>query len=373
MNFKVIKEDSETRARVGVIEVNGIEIETPIFMPVGTQATVKTLSSDDVWDLGYRIILSNTYHLYLRPTVKVIEKAGGLHRFMNWKGGILTDSGGFQVVSLSDFADIDDEGVKFRSHIDGSKHYFTPEKVVQIQTAFGSDIVMVLDEPVPAGTGKYYTRIAKNRTTLWAERSLREFEKIADRNKQSIFGIVQGGFFDDLRKESAEEVTSMNFDGYAVGGLSVGEDKETTYRILDFTVPLLPDSKPRYLMGVGTPVDILRAVASGIDMFDCVFPTRGARNGLLFTSFGRLNARASYLKEDFSPPDPECDCYLCRNYTRAYLRHLFNAGEILALRLATIHNLYFFNRLMSDIRSAIKGGYFSDFFKESIKNFSPDI
>jgi len=389
MKFSIIKESKNSASRVCKIDIGGIEVETPVFMPVGTQATVKSLDSDEVKELSNNIILSNTYHLYLRPGIEVIEEAGGLHSFMNWDRLILTDSGGFQVFSLKDLVKVDDEGVQFKSHIDGSSHFFSPEKVVELQLRMGSNIIMPLDEPVSPEANPEQTKIALQRTHKWAKKSLETFKKLkvniprkevkSFNNKDTIerirnenyhFGIVQGGFSKELRKESVEFICSLDFDGFAIGGLSVGEEKEKTYEILNYTASLMPKEKPRYLMGVGTPEDIIIAVENGIDMFDCVFPTRAGRRGLFFTSIGRINIRNKKYEKDFSKPDPNCDCYTCRNYSRAYIRHLVKAEEILAYRLVTIHNLYFFKKLMEQIRESIKNDSFHDLKKSILETFN---
>ena len=389
MKFSIIKESKTSASRVCKIDIGGIEVETPVFMPVGTQATVKSLDSDEVKELSNNIILSNTYHLYLRPGIEVIEEAGGLHSFMNWDRLILTDSGGFQVFSLKDLVKVDDEGVQFKSHIDGSSHFFSPEKVVELQLRIGSNIIMPLDEPVSPEANPEQTKIALQRTHKWAKKSLETFKKLKGniprkevksfnnkdtieriRNENYHFGIVQGGFSKELRKESVEFICSLDFDGFAIGGLSVGEEKEKTYDILNYTASLMPKEKPRYLMGVGTPEDIIIAVENGIDMFDCVFPTRAGRRGLFFTSIGRINIRNKKYEKDFSKPDPNCDCYTCRNYSRAYIRHLVKAEEILAYRLVTIHNLYFFKRLMEQIRESIKNDSFHDLKKSILETFN---
>ncbi len=389
MKFSIIKESKTSASRVCKIEIGGIEVETPVFMPVGTQATVKSLDSDEVKELSNNIILSNTYHLYLRPGIEVIEEAGGLHSFMNWDKLILTDSGGFQVFSLKDLAKIDDEGVQFKSHIDGSYHFFSPEKVVELQLRMGSNIIMPLDEPVSPQENQEQTKAALQRTHKWAKRSLETFKKLKGNvprkevknfnNKESIerirdenyhFGIVQGGFIKELREESVEFICSLDFDGFAIGGLSVGEEKEKTYEILNYTASLMPKEKPRYLMGVGTPEDIIIAVENGIDMFDCVFPTRAGRRGLFFTSIGRINIRNRKYEKDFSKPDPNCNCYTCRNYSRAYIRHLVKAEELLAYRLVTIHNLYFFKKLMEQIRESIKNDSFHELKKSILDTFN---
>ncbi|MCX8028462.1 MAG: tRNA guanosine(34) transglycosylase Tgt [Brevinematales bacterium] len=367
MEFRVLYKSTKSKARVGEIVIGSIVIPTPVFMPVGTQASVKTLSSEEVSELSNGIILSNTYHLYLRPGVEVIEDAGGLHSFMNWDKALLTDSGGFQVFSLNEFTKVSEEGVRFKSHIDGSYHFFTPERVVEIQLRFGSNIIMPLDEPVPPNTTYNYTKEATERTSNWAKRSIQTFLSLKDyiprklttsrfqniRNLNYHFGIVQGGFFKELRKISVEDICSLEFDGFAIGGLSVGEEKSQMYDILDYTANLLPENKPRYLMGVGTPEDIIIAVMNGIDMFDCVFPTRAGRRGLFFTSQGRINIKNKKYERDFSPPDPMCDCYTCLKYSKAYIRHLIRSEEMLGYRLTTIHNLYFFKKLTSQIRNAI--------------------
>jgi len=389
MKFSIIKESKTSASRVCKIDIGGIEVETPVFMPVGTQATVKSLDSDEVKELSNNIILSNTYHLYLRPGIEVIEEAGGLHSFMNWDRLILTDSGGFQVFSLKDLVKVDDEGVQFKSHIDGSSHFFSPEKVVELQLRMGSNIIMPLDEPVSPEANPEQTKIALQRTHKWAKKSLETFKKLKGniprkevksfnnkdtieriRNENYHFGIVQGGFSKELRKESVEFICSLDFDGFAIGGLSVGEEKEKTYDILNYTASLMPKEKPRYLMGVGTPEDIIIAVENGIDMFDCVFPTRAGRRGLFFTSIGRINIRNKKYEKDFSKPDPNCDCYTCRNYSRAYIRHLVKAEEILAYRLVTIHNLYFFKKLMEQIRESIKNDSFHDLKKSILETFN---
>ncbi len=355
-NFILTDQDPASRARAGLLHTAHGDIPTPIFCPVGTQATVKTLSPRDLLDLNVPMILANTYHLYLRPGADLIERMGGLHKFMAWPGAILTDSGGFQVFSLKGLRKVDDDGVTFRSHIDGSEHRFTPERVVQIQEQLGSDIAMVLDECAEPFDRAYNVE-ALRRTHLWAERCLRAHT----RPDQALFGIVQGGIFEDLRAESARVLGALDFPGYAVGGLSVGESKEDTLRILDHVVPLLPHNKPRYLMGVGSPEDLLEAVARGIDLFDCVLPTRLARNGAVFTPEGRLNLRNADHSDDARPIQEGCACYTCRTFSRAYLRHLVMSQEILGLYLSTLHNIYFILELMRDIRRAICNGTFLAF------------
>jgi len=366
IKFKLIKESNECMARLGELETPHGVIETPIFMPVGTKATVKAMTPEEVKDLGAQIILSNTYHLYLRPGHKLIEEAGGLHKFMNWDGPILTDSGGFQVFSLGDLRKITEEGVEFRSHIDGSTHFISPEKSIEIQNSLGSDIMMAFDECIPYPADYDYVKKSTERTTRWAKRC-KDFHK--DWEKQALFGIIQGGMYKDLREKSVKGITDIGFPGYAIGGLSVGEPRELMCEILDFTAPLLPKDKPRYLMGVGTPDYLFEAVIRGIDMADCVMPTRIARNGAVMTSAGRINIRNAKFARDFSKLDPECDCYTCTNYTKAYIRHLFNVNEILGARLATIHNLYFLIKLMENIRKAIKEDRLLEYREEFYKKY----
>lgn len=351
IKFELLKEAKDSKARLGKIYTPHGEIETPIFMPVGTRATVKAMTPEEVKDLGAQVILGNTYHLYLKPGHDLIEEAGGLHKFMNWDMPILTDSGGFQVFSLGDLRKIKEEGVEFRSHIDGSKHFISPEKSMEIQNSLGSDIMMCFDECTPYPASYEYAKKSMERTTRWAKRC-KDYHKNTER--QGLFGIVQGGMYRDLREQSARDMVELDFPGYAVGGLSVGEPKELMCEVLDYTTPLLPKDKPRYLMGVGTPDYLFEAVIRGIDMADCVLPTRIARNGTAMTSQGRIVIRNGKYARDFSKLDPECDCYACTNYTKAYIRHLFNVNEILGARLTTIHNLYFLIKLMENIRNAIR-------------------
>ncbi|MFZ5646816.1 MAG: tRNA guanosine(34) transglycosylase Tgt [Bacillota bacterium] len=366
VKFIEIKRDDRTGARRGqLITPHGV-VETPVFMPVGTQATVKTMTPEEVWEAGGRLILGNTYHLYLRPGHDLVAEAGGLHSFMHWDGPILTDSGGFQVFSLGPLRKIEEEGVWFRSHIDGSEHYFSPEKAVEIQEALGSDIAMAFDECAPYPCTHEYALKALERTTRWAKRC-----KAAHRREdQALFGIIQGGVFGDLRRKSAEELVEMDFPGYGIGGLSVGEPKGMMYETLEVTVPLIPADRPRYLMGVGSPDCLLEGVARGVDMFDCVLPTRIARNGTVFTHQGKLVVRNAEYARDFSPLDPLCDCYTCRNYTRAYIRHLIKANEILGVRLTTIHNLYFTLNMMHNIRAAIDEGRFYEYKRDFLSKFN---
>lgn len=355
MNFELIAKDKDTSARVGKVKTSHGIFETPAFMPVGTQATVKTLSNQDLSDCGVQIVLSNAYHLYLRPGEDIIKAAGGLHKFMGWDKPILTDSGGFQVFSLAVLRKVSDEGVEFQSHIDGSKHFLTPEKIVGFQTTLGSDIMMVLDECVHYPCEYDLAKRAVKRTLDWAERSMKEFKP--DKG-QNLFGIVQGASYKDLREECAKALVAVDFDGYALGGLAVGEPKEITREMTQFTAELLPEDKPRYLMGVGEPQDLIEAVASGIDMFDCVVPTRNGRNGTAFTKTGRVLLRNAENAKDFRPIEEGCGCYACRTYTRGYIRHLFNVGEILGLKLVSLHNVYFYQRLIGEIRDAIKENRF---------------
>lgn len=357
MQFKLITTDNH--ARLGQIHTTRGTINTPAFMPVGTNATVKAMDPDEMKELGAEVLLSNTYHLYLRPGHEVIKEVGGLHRFMKWDGPILTDSGGFQVFSLSPLRKISDEGVTFRSHLDGSLHFLTPELVMEIQGALGADIAMVFDECTPYPATREYALKSLKLTTEWAKRCLE-----AKNENQALFGIIQGGVYKDLRKQSAEELIEMDFDGYALGGLSVGEPKELMYEMVNYTTPLLPVDRPRYLMGIGDLLDVLEAVSAGIDMFDCVMPTRNARNGTLFTSRGRISIKREEFKKDPGPLDPDCSCYTCRNYSRAYLRHMFMSREILSMRLNTMHNLQFYMEFFRRLREAISSGRFEQFRKE---------
>lgn len=359
-SFELLKESKECKARLGKIHTNHGDIETPIFMPVGTKATVKTMTPEELKEIESQIILSNTYHLYLRPGHELVKEAGGLHKFMNWDGPILTDSGGFQVFSLNNLRKISEEGVEFRSHIDGSKHFISPEKSMEIQNCLGSDIMMAFDECVPYPASYEYTKKSMERTTRWAQRC-KEYHKNIE--NQALFGIVQGGMYKDLRTESVKQITSIDLPGYAVGGLSVGEPKDIMIEMLDHTVEQLPKDKPRYLMGVGTPDYLFEAVESGIDMADCVLPTRMARNGAFLTSHGVVTIKNAKYRHDFTPVDHECDCYCCRNYTRAYLRHLVKENEILGARLASIHNLHFLLKLMKNIRKSIKEDNFLEYKK----------
>ena len=355
-SFDLIKEDTRTAARVGMLHTPHGDVPTPVFAPVGTQATVKTLTPADLHQLGARLILSNTYHLYLRPGAETVARLGGLHRFMGWDGPLLTDSGGFQVFSLQELRRVSDEGVVFRSHLDGSLHLFTPESVIAAQEQLGADIIMPLDECADPADYEYNVQ-ALARTHHWAERCL----AAKRRSDQALYGIVQGGIFPDLRAQSARFLSSLGFDGYAIGGLSVGESKADMHAVLDLLHPLLPRHKPRYLMGVGSPEDLFECVARGVDQFDCVLPTRLARNGAVLTRRGRLNLRNAQYTEDAAPIEEGCTCYTCRTFSRAYLRHLVVAKEITGLHLATLHNLHFMLETMRRIRQAILDGSFAEY------------
>lgn len=358
-SFDLIKEDSRTHARMGMIHTPHGDIPTPVFAPVGTQATVKTLSPANLHDLGATLILSNTYHLYLRPGADLIAEFGGLHNFMRWDKPILTDSGGFQVFSLEGLRKIDDDGVIFRSHLDGSKHRFTPEKVIEIQEKIGADIIMSFDECAPPNDYEY-NKIALERTHRWAERGLAAHT----RTDQALYGIVQGGVFPDLREQSAAFLASLDFPGYSIGGLSVGETKAEMHAMLDVVHPILPKDKPRYLMGVGSPEDMFECVARGVDQFDCVLPTRIARHGAVFTPHGRINLRKAQYAREHAPIDPTCTCYTCQNFSLAYMRHLIKADEILGMHLATIHNIHFLLNIMRNIRESILNDTFVEYKAE---------
>lgn len=367
IRYELLHVCKQTGARYGKIYTPHGSFETPVFMPVGTQATVKAMTNDELKDMiKADIILGNTYHLYLRPGMEVISAAGGLHKFMNWDRSILTDSGGFQVFSLNKIRRITEEGVEFASHIDGSKHFISPEKAMEIQNVLGSDIMMCFDECIPYPSNYEYTRKSTNMTTRWAKRC-KEAHKLTD--KQGLFGIVQGGMYKDLRKKSLDELVELDFPGYALGGLSVGEPKEEMIDILNYIAPLMPENKPRYLMGVGSPDYLIEAAMSGIDMCDCVLPTRLARNGTAFTSSGKVIIKNAKYEKDFTPLDSECDCYACRNHTKSYIRHLMKTGEILGARLISIHNLRFLTRLMENVREAIKGDRLLDFKNEFYKKY----
>jgi len=363
--FEIIKECQKTKARIGKLFTPHGVIDTPVFMPVGTQATVKAMTPQELEKLGIQIILSNSYHLYLRPGHNLITQAGGLHKFMGWKGAILTDSGGFQIFSLGELNKVNDEGVFFNSHIDGSKHFISPEKAMEIQIALRSDIAMVFDECTPYPSGKYQVETAAQRTIQWAKRC----KEIHHNPNQSLFGIVQGGTFKDIRIKNANKLVELDFPGYAIGGLSVGEPKFLMYEVLDYTIPCLPQNKPRYLMGVGAPQSLLEGTVRGIDMFDCVLPTRNGRNGSLFTSSGKISITNVKYKDDFTPLDSKCQCYTCKNFTKAYLRHVYVSKEIISSILGTIHNLYFMSSLMKNIRLALVEDRLLEFKEEFLSNF----
>lgn len=370
IKYELIKECKQSGARLGKISTPHGEIETPIFMPVGTQATVKAMTPEELKEIKSQIILGNTYHLYLRPGHELIKKAGGLHSFMNWDKPILTDSGGFQVFSLGPLRKISEEGVEFRSHLDGSKHFISPEKAVEIQNALGSDIMMAFDECPPYPAEREYVKQSLERTTRWAKRCL---DAHKNPHSQGLFGIIQGGMYEDLRRQSAAELLELDLPGYAVGGLSVGEPKPLMYEVLEYTTPLMPKNKPRYLMGVGSPDALIEGSIRGIDMFDCVLPTRIGRNGTAMTSRGKVVIKNAVHTESFEPLDANCDCYTCKTYSRAYLRHLFKANEILGLRLLTYHNLYFLLKLMEQIRQAIREDRLLDFRREFFNQYGYDL
>lgn len=363
--FKLLHKDKSSKARLGKLETAHGGINTPVFMPVGTQGTVKALSNQDLKDCGAEVILGNAYHLYLRPGLDIIEKAGGLHKFMGWDRPILTDSGGYQVFSLAKLRKLTEEGAEFSSHIDGSRHMLTPERVIDIQGVIGSDIMMVFDECVHYPAARDYVEQSLALTTRWAKRSKDYFSSKlkahSSKEKQLLFGIVQGGTYPDLRKIAARDLISIGFDGYAIGGVSVGEPEELIKEIAGYTAPLLPEDKPRYLMGLGMPQDILEAIAVGVDMFDCVIPTRNGRNGQAFTWNGELQFRNAVHKQDQRPIDENCDCYTCRNHTRSYIRHLFNTEEITGLRLVSLHNIHFYVKLMELSRRSIREDRFAEF------------
>ena len=369
MSYRLLKRDRETKARYGMLSTAHGDIEMPTFMPVGTQATVKTLSNRDLVDAGIEIILSNAYHLYLRPGEEVLKRAGGLHKFCGWRRPILTDSGGFQVFSLATLMKVTKEGVRFSSHLDGSKHFLAPEDVIRLQASFGSDIMMPLDECVHYPCSEDKARDSLGLTTEWARRSKEAHRLYAENSNQLLFGIIQGSSYLNLRREASERLIDIGFDGYAVGGVSVGEPEDLIYEIVNYTTDYMPEDKPRYLMGVGMPLDIIEAVSMGIDMFDCVVPTRNGRSGTAFNLKGKLPLRNNAYISDFSPIDGECGCYTCRNYTRAYIRHLYNTDEILGLRLVSLHNIHFYATLMNNIRKAIKEDKFAEFKKRFIKEY----
>lgn len=366
IQYRLIKKEKHTGARLGELITPHGTFPTPMFMPVGTLATVKTMSPEELKEMGAGVILSNTYHLWLRPGEDIVAQAGGLHKFMNWDQPILTDSGGFQVFSLADMRNIEEAGVYFRNHIDGSKMFLSPEKAIDIQNKLGSDIMMSLDECPPYNESYDYVKKSIERTTRWAQRGL---EAHANPETQGLFGIVQGAGYKDLRKQSAKDLVSLDFPGYSIGGLSVGEPKEEMNKMLEFTTPLIPENKPRYLMGVGAADSLIDGAIRGIDMFDCVLPTRIARNGTCMISKGRLVVKNAKYARDFHPIDENCDCYTCRNYTRAYVRHLLKSNETFGIRLTTYHNLYFLLHLMAQVRQAIKEDQLLEFREQFFEEY----
>ena len=363
IKYELIKNTG--KARLGKLKTNYGTFDTPMFMPVGTLANVKTLTPEELYNMNSAVILSNTYHLWLRPGEDIVDKAGGLHKFMNYNGPVLTDSGGFQVFSLAKKKDITEEGVYFKSHLDGKRLFLTPELSIQIQNKLDSDIAMSFDECIPYPATYEYAKQSTERTIRWAKRG----KDVHSNSRQSLFGIVQGGEYEDLRKYSAEETVKLDFDGYAIGGTSVGEDKDTMYKMIDYAIKYLPLDKPRYLMGVGEPIDLLEGVERGIDMFDCVLPTRLARHGNAFTRKGRINLKNLKYKEDFTPIEDNCDCYTCKNYTKAYIRHLITCEEMLGGRLLSIHNIRFLIKEMEEIRESIKNDKFLEYKEEFIKQY----
>jgi queuine tRNA-ribosyltransferase len=371
--FELQARDPDTGARAGILHTPHGEVPTPVFMPVGTQGTVKALCQQDLRGADVRVILGNTYHLYLRPGERLIAEAGGLHRFTGWDRAILTDSGGFQVHSLAALSKITEEGVVFRSHIDGSSHLFTPEKVIEIEHALGADIIMAFDECTAPPCPLDYAKQAGDRTLRWLRRCVERHDGLgrqsASGSAQALFGIVQGSTYPELRAAYADATVQFDLPGYAVGGTGLGERKEDTWAAVEVVAPRLPEDRPRYLMGIGLPEDLIDGVARGIDMFDCVVPTRNARNGTVFTRRGRMNFKSAAWARDFSPIDPDCRCYTCQHYSRAYLRHLYHAGEITGLRLATLHSVHFFTDLMRDMRSAILAGRFGAWRAEFLNTY----
>ena len=368
MKFNLKYTDNETMARLGEIEYNGKVYQTPMFMPVGTNATIKTLAPEEVKEIGSGIVLANTYHLWLRPGEDIVKKAGGVHKFMNYDGPILTDSGGFQVFSLAKPKDITEEGVKFKNHLNGDNLFLTPEKSIYIQECIGSDIVMSFDECIGWPASYDYVSKSVERTLRWAKRGKDVFKG----NNQYLFGIVQGGEYPELRKHCAEELVKMNFDGYSIGGTSVGEDKPTMYKMVEYSTPHLPEDKLRYLMGVGDPIDLIENVMRGIDLFDCVSPTRLARHGHAYTKYGKINVKNAKYKEDFTPLDKHCDCYACKHYSKAYIKHLINAKETFGARLLSIHNINYLFRIMDDIRENIKNGTIKEYRDQFVKDYYGD-
>ncbi len=372
MFFELAHTDTQTKARAGWLHTDHGDIPTPIFMPVGTQGTVKTLAPRNLEEVNASIILGNTYHLYMRPGHSLIREMGGLHRFISWPKAILTDSGGFQVFSLKELRKIDEEGIVFQSHLDGSRHKFTPQLVLEIQQYLGSDIMMVLDECTPYPSDREYAQKSNELTLKWAAEAREIYANWQPLygHRQFLFGIVQGSIYKEIREASAKALVDLDFPGYAIGGLAVGEPKQVMFEMTDFCTDILPEQKPRYLMGVGMPDDILNAIERGVDMFDCVIPTRNARNGTVFTSQGKMVLKAARFKKDAQPIDPDCTCYTCQNFSRAYLRHLYNANEILGLHLATLHNVHFYLNLVSQARQAILQDRFKEWKEETVKKIT---
>lgn len=366
--FNILNNDKNTAARLGFFETKSGSFTTPVFMPVGTAGAVKTVSSIEILEMGYEVILGNTYHLFLRPGEEILKELGGLHKFMNWQKNILTDSGGYQVFSLTELRKIKKDGVEFRSHLDGSKHFFTPEKVIEFQKTLGSDIAMVLDVCPPYPCSYEQAQEAVKLTNDWALRSIKRAKELGIK----VFGIVQGGIYSDLRKASAEFLVNLDFDGYAIGGLGIGESKSDMWRVVEEVVKILPKEKPRYLMGIGKPEDFIEGIQRGIDMFDCVVPTRNARNGTVYTPKGKILIKQERYKKDESPIDSSCQCFTCRNYSRAYLRHLYTTGEMLSLRLNTIHNLFYYFSLINQMRKAIIDEKINNFVIEFYKNIKEE-
>ncbi len=366
ITYELLHVCKQTGARRGIVHTPHGDIQTPVFMPVGTQATVKSMTPEELKEVGAQIILANTYHLFLRPGHELIKEAGGLHKFMHWDRPILTDSGGFQVFSLGALRTISEEGVEFRSHLDGSKQFLSPEKAMEVENALGADIIMAFDECCPYPSTYEYTKKSMERTTRWAKRCKEAHNR---KEEQGLFGIIQGGFYKDLRKQSAEDLIKLDFPGYAIGGISVGEPKKEFLDILNYTAPIMPENKPRYLMGVGTPDYLVEAAMAGIDMCDCVIPTRLARHGTAFTSKGKIVVRNASYERDFNPLDDECDCYTCKNYTRAYIRHLVKTNEILGIRLLSIHNIKFLTNLMDKVRIEIERDNLGSFRKEFYRKY----
>ena len=373
MMFKKHKTDQKTKARRGTLTTAHGRIETPFFMPVGTNATVKGIANDELMQMGAQLLLSNTYHLFLRPGTEIIQTFGGLHGFMHWDKPILTDSGGYQVFSLPKFRKLTDEGVKFQSHIDGKRHFLTPETVLDIEKILGSDLMMPLDECAPYPCERKVAKRSVKRTSLWARRSREHYLQQLDTRKQKLFGIIQGAVWEDLRRQSAEEILDVGFDGYAIGGVSVGEPVDLMMKTVDWVTPLLPPKQPRYLMGIGFPDQIVHAVGEGIDMFDTCIPTRYGRHGSVFTRRGRIILLNAEFLRDETPLDPECGCEVCHKYSRSYLRHLMKAGEMMGLRMLSYHNLFFYFQLMRDIRAAIDEDRYADFRSEFLKAYGSEL